>query len=134
MTTQTSRIYEKHFSPEEANQMLPLVRRIVEDILAAGRTIAELNERSEKGAPAEDSEYHEAVQILNGLFDELEELGCSYKDWNFSVGLVDFPAMIGDEEVLLCWRSDEDSVTHCHGIFDGYEGRREIPTHAEVSQ
>ena len=58
---------------------------------------------------------------------ELEEIGCFYKDWNFTIGLVDFPAIIDGKEVLLCWRSDEDDILYYHGFEDGYAGRKEIP-------
>ena len=34
--------FSKHFSPEEASATLPLVKRIVEDILEAGRTLKTL--------------------------------------------------------------------------------------------
>ncbi len=64
---------------------------------------------------------------LNAYFAELEELGCYYKDWNFSSGLVDFPAIIDDREVLLCWRSDEERLEYYHTIEAGYAGRKRIP-------
>jgi hypothetical protein len=58
---------------------------------------------------------------------ELEALGCFYKDWNFDLGLVDFPALIDGEEVLLCWRSDEPEVRWYHPLDGGYSGRKPIP-------
>jgi len=58
---------------------------------------------------------------------ELEDIGCYYKDWNFSEGLVDFPAIIDGEEVYLCWKSNEDSIMYYHGINDGFRGRKLIP-------
>jgi len=58
---------------------------------------------------------------------ELEEIGCYFKDWNFSIGLVDFPSVINGEEVLLCWRSDEDDIKYFHRIEDGYSARQLIP-------
>jgi len=64
---------------------------------------------------------------LNGFMAELEEIGCYYKDWNFSIGLVDFPAIIDGQEVFLCWRSDEDNVIYYHEIEAGYAGRKLIP-------
>jgi hypothetical protein len=42
------------------------------------------------------------------------------------MGLVDFPAMIDGEEVLLCWRSDEPEVLYYHGLEDGFAGRKKI--------
>ena len=64
---------------------------------------------------------------IESLMAELEHLGCFYKDWNFEIGLVDFPAIIEGEEALLCWRSDEPEILWYHGIEDGYAGRRPLP-------
>lgn len=58
--------------------------------------------------------------------DEFKEIGCFYKDWNFAVGLVDFPAIIDGEEVYLCWKSDEEKILYYHGISDGFRGRKLI--------
>src|SRR3990167_1981757 len=95
----------KFFTPAEANKMLPLVKHIVTDILKNGQAIRNLSVNVEK--PEEDPEINRLMDQLDELFDELESLGCSYRDWNFSEGLVDFPSMINGQEVLLCWRSDE---------------------------
>lgn len=106
--------------------MLPLVRRIVDDILSAGRQIRSLSiELGEKAE--ENAEVNRWMDVLDELFDELEDLGCSYKDWNFSVGLVDFPSMINGKEVLLCWRSDENELRYYHEIDAGFAGRKPIP-------
>lgn len=116
----------KIFTPQEATQMLPLVRRIVDDILSAGRQIRSLSiELGEKAE--ENAEVNRWMDVLDELFDELEDLGCSYKDWNFSVGLVDFPSMINGKEVLLCWRSDENELRYYHEIDAGFAGRKPIP-------
>lgn len=116
----------KQFTPKEATRMLPLVRRIVEDILATGKELRELVQQLENKVQG-NPEFESKVSTINGYFTELEELGCYYKDWNFSVGLVDFPAIIDDEEVLLCWRSDEDNLQFYHGIEEGFAGRKQIP-------
>lgn len=116
----------KLFTPREADQTLPLVRRIVEDILEAGRRIREVS--IEAGAGAEqDPRVIDLVTQLEALFDELEAIGCSYRDWNFRAGLVDFPAVIDGRSVLLCWRSDEPSVRHYHDLEAGFAGRQPIP-------
>jgi hypothetical protein len=41
-------------------------------------------------------------------------------------GLLDFPALRGGEEVLLCWRAGEDAVEWWHGRDEGFAGRRRI--------
>ena len=116
----------KYFSPHEASSTLPLVRKIVKDILDCGfeiRTIAE----SLAGNIEDNPEIQNLNGKMRGFFRELEEIGCQYKDWNFSIGLVDFPSVINGEKVLLCWRSDEEDITYFHGIYDGYAGRKRIP-------
>jgi len=99
---------EKFFTPKEANQILPDVRKIVEEILSKVR---------EEPVPE---------QRIKALMTQLEDMGCHYKDWNFEIGLVDFPAIIHGQEALLCWRSDEPQVAWFHGYEDGYAGRRPI--------
>ena len=116
----------KVFTPLQANKMLPLVRKIVEDILSLGHKVRSLS--VEVGSNAES--HPDVVKLLNQLeelFEELESLGCFYKDWNFSLGLVDFPSQVGGKEVFLCWRSDEKEVLYYHDSDSGFAGRRLIP-------
>ncbi len=99
---------EKFFTPKEANQILPDVKKIVEEILSKAH---------EEPIPQ---------QRIKALMARLEDMGCYYKDWNFEIGLVDFPAIIHGQQVLLCWRSDEPEVAWFHGYEDGYAGRRRV--------
>lgn len=119
----------KHFTPAEANRTLPLVRKIVKDILNASyqvRTIAE----SLGGDTAKLENNDEVTKLssdIENYMKELQEIGCYYKDWSFSVGLVDFPAVIDGKDVLLCWRSDEEEIRYYHDYESGYTGRKLIP-------
>jgi hypothetical protein len=99
---------EKFFTPKEANQILPYVKKIVEEILSKAH---------EERIPD---------QRIVALMAQLEDMGCYYKDWNFEIGLVDFPAIIHGQQALLCWRSDEGEVAWFHGYEDGYAGRRKV--------
>ncbi|HXV18862.1 MAG TPA: DUF2203 domain-containing protein [Candidatus Omnitrophota bacterium] len=116
----------KIFTPKTATQTLPLVKKIVQDILAAGQEIRGLSVQI--GAHAEeDPRVVRLMDQLEELFVEIENLGCSYRDWNFTVGLVDFPAKIGGQEVYLCWRSDEEEIKFFHEAEAGFAGRKPIP-------
>lgn len=99
---------EKFFTPREANRILPEVKKIVSEIIAGARQVP---------VPQDH---------IRSLMSRLEAMGCHYKDWNFEIGLVDFPAIINGQEALLCWRSDEPEVAWFHGFEDGYAGRRPI--------
>ncbi len=121
MTTET-----KHFTPSEARKTLPLVRNIVRDILQTTREMR-LSAEEVEGKVEEDERIKKLADDVTGFLEELEEIGCYYKDTNFQIGLVDFPAVIDGEEVYLCWRSDEEDIKYFHGIDAGYAGRRLIP-------
>ena len=116
----------KLFTPKEANQTLPLVKRIVADILSTGDRIRALSAEIGKNAES-DPQIMTWMDQLEELFEELERLGCSYKDWNFTVGLVDFPSVIDGQQVFLCWRSDEKELKYYHEIDAGFTGRKLIP-------
>ncbi len=121
MTTET-----KYFTPAEARKTLPLVRNIVRDILQTTREMRLIAD--EIGGIVEDDERIKKLAAdVTGFLEELEEIGCYYKDTNFQIGLVDFPAMINGEEVFLCWRSDESDILYYHEINTGYAGRKLIP-------
>ncbi|MCR4337070.1 MAG: DUF2203 domain-containing protein [Candidatus Omnitrophica bacterium] len=118
-------MFQKTFTPQEANLRLPLVRSIVNDILEKGKAYQVALEKDE-----DIQISHQALhrrEKIQELIAELEALGCFYKDWNFEVGLVDFPSVIHGEEVFLCWRPDEPKVQWYHGIAEGYSGRKPIP-------
>ena len=41
-------------------------------------------------------------------------------------GLIDFPALIGDKEVFLCWEEDDDDIEFWHDLDSGYAGRERL--------
>ena len=131
---------ERHFTPEEANALLPEVRALTERMVAHRRSLAVATVRHARLAakiagngggvnPQEVDELRgsmdaEAAAIVRCV-EELQELGLLVKD--LDQGLVDFPALRGDEEVLLCWRLGEDEVGFWHGADEGFAGRKSLP-------
>jgi hypothetical protein len=111
--------FTRLFTRSEAESALPLVERIVADILETAQRIRQADENDHDVAGLQ-AELEENIR-------ELESMGCYFKDWNFSVGLVDFPSEMDGETVFLCWRSDEDALGWYHRIEDGYQGRRPLP-------
>jgi len=111
--------FKRRFTAAEATKTLPLVKRIVADVLRTGRELRESEEGTREARRLESQ--------LRGLMSELDQIGCYYKDWGFEMGLVDFPATIDGRDVFLCWRSDEPELTWYHAIEEGFQGRRPIP-------
>ncbi len=119
----------KYFTPSEAQKTLPLVKKIVKDILDTTKEMRLIAEDVDGKIESGDTwnQIQKMVGDVNGFIQELEEIGCLYKDWNFTVGLVDFPSVIEGKDVYLCWRSDEEEIKFYHSIEEGYSGRKQIP-------
>ena len=124
------------FTVEQANRTLPLVRRIVRDIVDGHRAWASAVRAYESAAawaradsPADELGMLEAdVRRIAGEIDaylrELRELGVDFK--GFDLGLVDFPGELDGRPVCLCWKLDEDEVLYWHETDAGYAGRQPL--------
>ena len=119
-------VYEKCFTPSEANLMLPLIKRIVDDIMDAGRKMRAIG-RCRSPDASLVANYKRLSDRLREYIAELADLGCTYKDWGFGVGHVTFPGKISGQPVLLCWKSDDPEVAYYHLYEENYAGRRRIP-------
>ena len=128
----------KTFSIDQANRALPLVRRIVQDIVDEYARWQEMVKRLDvmAAAAARDAvavdrlqrDIQSAARAIDGFVRELTELGVEMK--GFDVGLVDFPGEMGGRPVYLCWRLGESSVAHWHERDAGYAGRRPLTPNA----
>jgi hypothetical protein len=124
------------FTVEQANRTLPLVRRIVEDVVAQHRkwreTILEIDlvaSTARSDDPPDRSVELEQRALafareLDGYQRELAELGIQLKDPR--LGLVDFPAELDGRQILLCWHLGEPEVRFWHEVDAGYAGRRPL--------
>lgn len=134
---------KKLFTVEQANRMLPLVRRIVEDIRSAYLRLTEKVQRTpglwdnEAGASPAHREELDAVRAeleanrdqLVEYAAELDRLGVYLKDE--TKGLVDFPSLHEGRVVFLCWMLDEPTVGHWHDLDSGFAGRQSIDIPAD---
>ena len=124
------------YTVDQANATLPLVRRIVEDIVASHQRWRErvleldlLASTVRADAPnPRATELERDVQALARDIDaferELTALGITLKDRR--LGLIDFPASIEGRQVWLCWRLGEPDVQFFHEIDAGYGGRKPL--------
>ena len=115
-----------------ANNTLPLVRRIVADLVdcfrrweAAVRQVElashdnVLENAEAERAQAETQRL--AVEIDHGV-RELAELGVEVRA--LDVGLVDFPGTLDGQDVFFCWMLGESAVTHWHARNAGFADRQ----------
>jgi hypothetical protein len=127
----------KFFTIEEANRTLPLVRRIVSDIVATHRQLlGRIDEyRGLDPSTAEggrrravlEQEMRDLTDKVNAFIAELEEIGALFK--GFEEGLVDFYGTLDGRPIFLCWKLDEESVEWWHEIEGGFAGRQRLPVH-----
>ncbi len=142
----------KIFTAVEANQTLPLVATIARSAMqtwkqlesakrelrktSARRPRVEVDAKSgtTKIAVAGDTRIKNDIRELERELEEtraeLEELGCYLRD--AEKGLVDFPGFVGTELVYFCWVPNEPSVTHYHGMREGFTGRKPIPPEGQA--
>jgi hypothetical protein len=124
--------FEKHFTVEEANALLPELRSLIEAIQAARDRIQVehqnarpvLKARSQNGGGRDASGYVAGLMQLNERVRRLLDLGVELKD--LERGLVDFPAWRGEREVFLCWELREDEIRFWHDLETGYRGRQPL--------
>jgi hypothetical protein len=131
---------EKNFTLEEAEALIPQMESIMRAIMEHKRSAADLaeelaelqRESRRSGGKGMDpsllmnkqTEIDFLVQIISEGLESLEALGGVPKD--LDMGLVDFPAVIDGESVLLCWRYGEKSIDYYHNLSDGFAGRKPL--------
>lgn len=127
----------KYFTIQEANRTLPLVRRVVSDIVSTHRRLVDLAEEYRALAANMDVSAVRRVEIerelsdlsesVNTFIGELADIGVLFK--GFENGLVDFYARLDGRPIFLCWKLGEDTVEWFHELDAGYLGRQRLPSH-----
>jgi hypothetical protein len=124
-------LHRRHWTPEQANELLPIVGATVRRVRDARRRLSERGFDADLAVHAETTggawpgieHARGSVEVALG-FDALERLDIVVRD--LERGLVDFPALRDGHEVYLCWLLDEPSVGHWHGVEAGFAGRRPL--------
>jgi hypothetical protein len=130
----------RFFSLLEAESLLPEVERLLRNIVRSKLDLetsdAELSEIAQRIALLGGSlvprdrllqirtRKESAARSLKLIVSRVQEIGCQLKD--VESGLVDFPTLYRGEEVYLCWKLGEPSITSWHHVADGFAGRRPI--------
>ena len=123
---------KRRFSLEQANKTLPLVRRIVADIVqvhkdaSAKQVQLEKLSTNSKQRTLLEQEMETAHERFTKLVDELSAIGCELKD--FQIGLVDFVGRHQGRDVYLCWKLGEEKIQFWHELDAGAAGRQPIDT------
>ncbi len=128
----------KVFTVEQANAVLPLVRRSRRTwwncrvksssrrqrlaLLTAGRHSTHRDPYSDELSQIEE-ELDKDQTRLQGFVEELRNWASSRKS---AEGLVDFPSQMDGRLVYLCWKLGEPEILHWHDIDAGFGGRQPL--------
>lgn len=130
----------KHYTLEEANAVLPDVKQTAAEIKKAEqvreekqKAYAEIMTAIAKNGghfssthisqliKAADRSARHLQRLVEGLQNKYQ---CEIK--GLHPMLVDFYSIREDREVYLCWKEDEDTITHWHDLDAGFSGRQTL--------
>lgn len=127
------------FTVEEANAAVVELRPIVEQLVRHGRNLAAAQRRQAElvtriagnGGDMAPSDLREAAETIESeaaaigkCADLIDAAGAQIK--SLEEGLLDFPALRGDEVVLLCWKLGEEEIGYWHGVDEGFAARKPL--------
>ena len=123
--------FDKHYTREEARELLPQVRRWLAEISRLREDVQHYEKRlgglTNSGNDIGGDTVNSWIRALAGMQEilaEFQQRRIFLKD--LSRGLVDFPALIGGREVFLCWEQDEEDVEFWHDLETGFGGREKL--------
>ena len=124
----------KIFSVEEANALLPTVRRILEAVRRSHRRLLGFQEAAKHaaegaehggGGMADGPRYVSLLIELTARTSQIEALGVQLKD--YTRGLIDFPSLRDGRVILLCWQLGEgEQIEWWHDVETGFAGRQPL--------
>lgn len=123
--------FKKHYTPAEARTLLPKIRQWLERLVSLRDDLARQEQRVDglmaQGADVGGQTVNGWVKTMaefRGLLLEFHSREIQIKD--LDRGLIDFPSLIGEREVFLCWEQGEPDVEFWHELDAGYAGRQAL--------
>lgn len=123
--------FRKHYTRDEARALLPRVREWLQRLGRLRKDLDSLEKRLEVLiAPGRDLGGALVNSWIKTLAD-LQEVLLGFHRREIQIkdlerGLIDFPSLIGDREVFLCWEQGEDDIEFWHELDAGYAGREPL--------
>jgi hypothetical protein len=123
--------FDKHYTRDEASALLPQIRQWLERLNRLRLDLEKFDKRlsglAEQGSDVGGETVNHWIRALADMQETLAEFQrrrIFIKD--LDRGLVDFPAIVGGREVLLCWERDEEDIEFWHDLDTGYTGRERL--------
>ena len=117
------------FDVDEARAELARLRPVLDEIVTVRADAAELAASLRPGGPLTDlgglPEWKAAQARLDDLLTTVQRTGVELK--GLAPLLLDFPAELDEEPVLLCWLEGDAGLDWYHRADLGFAGRRRLP-------
>ncbi len=131
---------ERTFTLAEAQVLLPVLEALLKKAIEGKKLVEQVDEDFQQvshriflsGGCEVDvavlarrkAEKDQAAQRVKDALAEIAATGVQVKD--LDIGLLDFPCLVEDQVILLCWKLGEKSIEHWHGLEEGFRGRKPI--------
>ena len=131
---------ERTFTLDEAQALLPVLESLLRTAIKAKKLIDEFDAEIQAlqhriflnggmflevlPLARRKAERARAEQHAKDAIAEIHSIGVQVKD--LDMGLLDFPCEVEGVTILLCWKLGEKSITHWHGVQEGFAGRKPI--------
>ena len=130
----------KTFTVEQAQALLPVLQSLLKNAMNGKKLVEQFEKELQDlrhrillagglsvdvaALAARRAERDKAMQEIKDALAEMRAIGVQVKD--LDIGLLDFPCVVEDEIVLLCWRLGEEKIEYWHGLEEGFKGRKPI--------
>jgi hypothetical protein len=124
-------MFKKHYTREEARQLLPQIREWLEELATVRTDLQLLDGQIATALGVGDDLGGERVnRYIRGLA-AVKQILLRFQNREIQIkdldrGLIDFPAFIGGNEVFLCWEKGEEDIEFWHDLTSGYAGRERL--------
>ena len=131
---------DRTFTLDEAQSLLPVLESLLRTAINGKTLIEEVDNELQETAhrvflnggthldivylARRKAEREKTIQRVKDAVAEIDATGVQVKD--IDIGLLDFPCEVEGAILLLCWKLGEKSITHWHGVAEGYAGRKPI--------
>jgi hypothetical protein len=131
---------DRTFTLAEAKTLLPVLEGLLRRAIESKATVEKIDGEfqalaghiSKSGGLALDlkkwafrrAHREKTLQQIKDAIAEISATGVQVKD--LDIGLLDFPYLLDEKVVLLCWKLGEPDISHWHGTDEGFAGRKPI--------
>ena len=124
-------VFQPHYSLDEARAELLQVRAWFDEIDGLTARVREADDElrpqlatgADLGGCLVSRQIRQITRVQT-ILKEFHRRQIQVKD--LQRGLIDFPAILDDREVFLCWERREEDISCWHTLEDGFAGRQPL--------